>query len=220
MQAIENNNPKVADWKEIEKKMNSTVGFQKVKRVGLKKIYAVRVLPPDFRMDDTGGENHEYKFYYTSRNFKPRNAPCTKHVWRRAEGRSGVGVVRDGFDSLSSKHDFLLHEDAEGVIVSVDLLPGTTYNAKTNAPADIHDLQYIELAINGSTGEIEFLQVPIGVTKQQIQQLITELDKLDVINAGDMIGNAFRVYELQGNRMKVEPPPRNTPYGRPGAVGI
>ena len=219
MQTIDNA-PKQSDWEEIEKKMNSTVGFQKVKRAGLKKIYAVRVLPPDFQMDESGGDEHEYKFYYTSRNFKPKNAACTKHVWRRAEGRSGVGVVRDGFDSLSSKHDFLLHEDEKGTIVGVDLLPATTYNAKTNAPADVHDLQYIELAINGTTGEIEFLQVPIGVTKQQIQQLITELDKVDNINAGDMIGNAFRVYELQGNRIKVEPPPRGAGFGRPGSVGV
>jgi hypothetical protein len=195
------------------------IGLRKVKREGLKKSYAVRILPPDFQMDETGGENHKYMFYYTSRNFKPKAQECTKHVWRRAEGRGGVGVVRDGFDSISGKHDFLLHEK-DGKIVAVDLLPSNTYNAKSNAPMDTHDLEYVELAINTATGEIEFLKVPIGVTKQQLQQLITELDKLDLIQAGDVIGGAFRVYEMQGNRLKIEPPPKGSTHGRPGHVGF
>jgi hypothetical protein len=196
-----------------------TVGLQKVKREGLKKIYAVRILPPDFELDELDGENHKYTFFYTSRNYESKSQPCSKHIWRRAEGRSGVGVVRDGFDAISNKHDFLLHEDATGKIVAVDLLPKNTYNAKTNAPASTHDLQHIELAINTATGELEFLQIPIKVTKAQIQQLITELDKMDVLQAGGMIGRAYSVYEIQGNRVKIELPRKdhNAPYS--GSAG-
>lgn len=206
-----------------------SVGLNKVKRTGLNKIYAVRVKPPDFQADETGGENHKFLFYYTTRNFKPKSQECTKHVWRRAEGRTGPGVVRDGFDSLSGNHDFILHEQpgekdddgkqAAGKIVAVDILPSTTYNAKTNAPRNVQEYKLIELAINTATGEIEFLEVPIGVSKQQLQQLITEIDKLSNINAGDRIGGRYYVYELQGNRLRIEPPAQgNMGAGRPGSV--
>jgi len=221
MDAVENE-PKVSDWEEIEKKMNMTVGLQKQKRTGLKKTYAVRILPPDFREDEETGEV-EYYLYFTTRNFKSKSMKCSRHVWRRAEGRSGPGVVRDGFDSLSSKHDFLLYHEGEGEdakVVAVDILPSTTYNAKTNAPENVQDQEYIELAINSATGEIQFQAVPIGVSKTQLQQLIAELDKVDSVNAGDTLGKAFYVYELQGNRLKVEPPPRGVGMGRPGQVGL
>jgi len=212
----------------LDNKMSDTptipeVGLRKVKRVGLKKVYAVRIQPPDFQMDEQGGDDHKYLFYYTSRNYKSKRAECTKHIWRRAEGRSGPGVVRDGFDAISSRHDFLLHvkpgeKDSPDTVVGVDVLPATTYTAKTNAPLQVQECDHIELAINVSTGEIEFMEVPIGVSKQQIQQLITEIDKKELIQAGDVLGGVFNVYELQGNRLKVAPPARGASTSTPGQV--
>jgi hypothetical protein len=187
----------------------SEVGLRKVKRIGTKKIYAVRVLPPDFKMDEEGGGDTQFFFYYVSRNYKPVSSECTKHVWKRAEGQAGPGVVRNGFDTLSSSRDFLLHEK-DGKIIAVDILPSNAYTSKTSAPAVLHDLQHIEVIINVSTGEVEFVAVPVGVSKQQLQQLIGELDKVDMIQAGDTLGGAFYVHELQGNRVKISPPSRGS----------
>ena len=203
---------------------NTEVGLRKVKRTGLKQIYAVRILPPDFELDEEGGENHKYKFFYTSKNYKACEKECSKHVWRRAEGRTGPGVIRDGFDALSTEYDFILHEDRsekkDGIIVGVDLIPANTYNAKRNAPVEVQEFEFIELAINTSTGEIEFIAVPIKVTKMQLQNLIREIDKLELIQAGDVIGNQFPVYEIHGNRLKVTPPHAATSMRVPGQVGF
>lgn len=182
------------------------VGLRKVKRIGTKKIYAVRVLPPDFKMDENSGDT-QFFFYYVSRNYKSLSSECTKHVWKRAEGQTGPGVVRNGFDTLSSSRDFLLHEK-DGKIIAVDILPANVYTSKTSAPAALHDLQHIEAVLNVSTGEVEFISVPVGVSKQQLQQLIAELDKVDMVQAGDTLGGAFYVHELQGNRLKISPPSR------------
>ena len=204
---------------------NQEIGLRKAKRKGLKQIYAVRVLPPDFVLDESGGEDHQYKFFYTSKNYKACEKECTKHVWRRSEGRTGPGVIRDGFDALSSDYDFILHEDPtmgkEGMIVGVDLIPATTYNAKRTAPLDVQGYDYIELAINASTGEIEFIAVPVKVTKLQLQNLIKVIDKLELIQAGDVLGNQFSVYEIHGNRLKIAPPVSGGGAPRtPGQVGI
>jgi len=197
------------------------VGLKKAKRKNLKKIYAVRVQPPDFQTDEE--DKHKFLFYYISKNFKSKSSECSHHVWRRAEGRTGPGVVRDGLDTLSSRYDFILHEKKgtktkAAQIVGVDLIPSTVYSAKGNAPSNMHDLARIQAAINLATGEVEFIEVPIGVTKPQLQMLISELDKVSEVNVGDTLGGTFHVYEIQGNRLFVDPPSKNAGPVRPGQV--
>lgn len=180
----------------------------KPKREGLKKIEAVSIKPPSVSADTDGGDNHTYVCRYVSADFKEIKQPCTFDVWKRCEGRQIPGKVRDGLDARLD-NDFVLIQNADGVIVDIDVLPKTYYSSRAVLPDYLQDKHDIVLKINTKTGGVEVLQCPAGVTKPSVRKLVNALDAIDTIQTGDSIPGGFEVLNVSGNQISVVPVGRN-----------
>lgn len=195
------------------------IGLRKKAKNHLTAEHIVKMEPPDFSVDDDGQPRCELN--YGTVDFKPKTAPCSQAVWRRAEGRSGDGVVRDGLTTKSGRCDFILYrEKGKDEVVAIDTVPKEFYQGKRNAPAKIHDLESGEFLINPTTGEItvEPDKLPVGFTKRQLHIVIRELNKSTLVQTGQMLGGAFEVTDVRGNRVFIALPRQGFSAG--GPVGV
>ena len=182
--------------------MTSVPGMVKAKRVGVKPTIAVNIKPPEYALDPSGGENHTYKCVYVTAGGKQIKVKCTPAVWRKCEGKSGDGRVRDGL-CFKTNTEFIIWSDGNGTVTDVDVLPGDYYQARQVAPADIIDNEALELLVNQGTGAIEVKKICLGVTRARIERLIGELNKLDKLSPGDSIPGGFEILSVSGNRVSI-----------------
>lgn len=184
--------------------INTPGALTKVKRDKIKKIEAVSIKPPKVIADPNGGTNHSYVCVYVDSKFQQVRQPCSFDVWRRCEGRNTAGKVRDGLDSRLS-NNFYMVENTNGLLVDIDIIPKTFYTTKALMPADQADKEDIVVKVTAKTGAMEVLQCPAGVTKTSLRKVMDALDKIDVVQTGDILHNNFEVINANGNLLSIAP---------------
>lgn len=185
--------------------MTTTPGMVKQKRLNVKPTVAVNIKPPEYTLDPSGGENHTYKCVYVTTGGKQIKQKCTPAVWRKCEGKTGDGNVRDGL-CFKTNSDFIIWTDGEGVVVDVDVLPSDYYQARQVAPVDVVDREGVELVIHQASGSVDIKKICLGATRQKMERLIQELNKLDRVSPGDSIPGGYEVLSVSGNRVIVSIP--------------
>lgn len=185
--------------------LTTTPGMVKHKRLNLKPTVAVNIKPPEYLLDPSGGENHTYKCVYVTTGGKQIKQKCTPAVWRRCEGKTGEGQVRDGL-CFKTNSDFIIWTNGDDVVEDVDVLPSDYYLARQVAPVDVVEREGIELVISQSTGSVEIKKVCLRATRQKLERLIAELNKLDHLSPGDSIPGGFEIMSVSGNRVTVSIP--------------
>lgn len=189
----------------MNKALETTPGMVKVTRLGLKAIKSVNIKPPEYVLDEKGGEDHIYKCVYVTPGGKQIKQRCTAPVWRKCEGKTGEGRLRDGLCQRTNT-EFILWSDSNDVVVDIDVLPGDYYMARQVAPESIIDHEGVELIINQGTGSVEVKKTCLGLTRAKLERLINELNKLDRLSPGDNLPGNFEIMSISGNRVTVSVP--------------
>lgn len=187
--------------------LTTTPGMVKTKRTGLKPHMAVNIKPPEYALDPSGGENHTYKCVYVTSGGKQIKQKCSASVWRKCEGKTGDGRVRDGLCHKTNT-EFIMWADTQGNIVDVDILPGDYYLARQVAPEDVISHEGVEVIIHQATGAVEVRKTCLGLTRAKLERLIGELNKLDKLSPGDSLPGGFEIMSISGNRVNISIPAR------------
>lgn len=190
--------------------------MNKPKRENLRYLVADSIKPPAFKLDETGSENHTYKCVYVT-DARQVTHKCTHNVWKRCEGTQRAGRPRNGLcDTLGSKFviwiDGSKNTDVErpherGIVVDIDVIPDTYYQLRQTMPEEMAEQSTIDVSILPS-GAVQVDSIPAGVNEKTVINLITGLNKLDEVNAGDVIPGGFDVEAVNGNKIQVLPPVR------------
>lgn len=182
--------------------------LNKAKRHFAKKYDAVSIKPPTVVPDPDGGDDHKYFCVFVSEEgaaSKQMRLPCTLDVWKRCEGRTGAGSVRNGLDARLH-NNFVMYENAEGEIYDVDILPKQYYATKAMIPERLRDKEDILIKVNPRLGSLDVSQVPAGVTKAKLASLVNTLNKLETIQSGDTLAGGFEVLYVSGTTLSIAPP--------------
>ena len=189
--------------------------MQKPKRENLKSVLALSIKPPAYELDKTGGEDHTYKCVYVTNQGKQITHKCNHAVWKRCEGRNVQGRARDGLaDKLNcqfliwidpNKNEHASTEAQKGLVVDIDVLPENYYQRRQVMPSDVADRETIDIKV-GPSGYIEILALPPGVTRQMVERMIRELNKLDTLVPGQLIQGGYEVETVAGSTVSLLPP--------------
>lgn len=188
--------------------------MNKPKRENLKSVIAVSLKPPSFTLDESGEENHTYKCVYVTVDGKQVTQLCNKDVWKRCEGTNRVGRPRNGLcDKIhanfilwidESANKETLDEKSKGIVVDIDVIPSEFYQRRQTMPDDMVAQETIELKILPS-GAVEIQKVPPGVNRKTIETLISSLNAVETVNAGDTL-RGFEIQAVSGNTVNIFPP--------------
>jgi hypothetical protein len=174
----------------------------KAKREKVKKIDAVSIKPPKVTPDPDGGEQHKYFCTYVSARFQQVVQPCTFDVWKRCEGKQIPGRVRDGLDARLN-NDFIIIQDANNVVVDIDIIPKTYYASRAVLPDNLQNKDDIVIKVIPKSGNIEVMQCPAGITKSAIRKLLDNLDNVTSLQPGDTILGGFEILNVSGNQVSI-----------------
>ena len=174
----------------------------KPKREGIIKIKAESIKPPESQELPTGGYNYELVFVSNGREIKQK---CTKEVFRRADGPPvppGTDKMGRGLDFKTNSTFYIIKNPSrDGIIVAIDMQPENT-TAKGPVSEEAKSKKDIVIRISPN-GDLDVKQIPPGTPDVDLLLIMNQLDTLDTVTVGLIIGLRYEVTEVSGSTIHI-----------------
>lgn len=180
----------------------STGILRKPKREGVVKIKAESIKPPEFEELSPG--NFAYRLVVVS-NGKELRLPCTKEVYRRADGPPvpvGTDKMGRGLDFRTESTFYIIKSPArDGLVTAIDIQPENK-TARGMVSEEAKKITSIVIRIS-PTGDQEIKQIPPGVDDKELLLIMNELDTKDQVAVNEILGHKYEVSEVAGSTIKL-----------------
>lgn len=145
------------------------------KRNTAKRIPSVRIESPETRKNRETGKK-ELLLSYIDERSNLQSLPTTKELFLYAAGDNSEGQLPDGLDRLSH-HRFIIHVDADGVAIGLDIIPARVYRSRV-IPVSQKDITTVRLEWELDGAVCRVTQRPPNTKADRIEPIIRAIDAL------------------------------------------
>lgn len=134
--------------------------------------------------------------------------PCTREVYRRVTGdpKPGKRKVRSLDYRLGTNFVVVVEtKNSVPTVTGIDVLPEIEIRKFGLVPEDQQDVDYVTIAVNPLTGELEVKSVPPNLTKRTLLHILNSIDREEHLFPGQRLGGRHEVMGVSGNQVSIDP---------------
>jgi hypothetical protein len=185
------------------RKTNSS-GLSKPIRTGIKKYRAPHMKPAEAVASVEDPDEFSFNAIFVS-DSKEYRFPCDAAMYRKIMGpEPKPGKKNRGLDMQVGIQFLVGVSKSTGYVVSIDILPESAYEHGI-FPEYLEGVEEVEMVIDQKTGEVRVTKIPAKISTRVVESIIAQLDKVDLVEPGMILGGKYEVTNVSGNIVHVNP---------------